>query len=414
MSVLGHGSGFIGISNAIMKPLRRSQRRGFLESTFLFLLATAAMAIASVKIMIDTGRLDETELYAYFDQIEALPYDAGREINRFINTQLGINPVVMAPVSTASHQRLARPKPVPEKPIPVFDPAKTIALTLAAHAPVTALAFLHGDQVLAAAYDDGVVNLWNTETGALISTMASSKESLGTMAASPDGQWLAFSDDPNAVQIWDAKENKAVAKLSGHTAPVMRLAFSADGKQLVSVDRDSGAILWDMEESKKIFDLSKSRHEILALAVAPNGRVLAGGDIEGGIQYWDLAGGGKELAYVPAHKVPVSTIAYSPDGKWFASGGQDHNLKLWDAGLGRDDRVLAGAPDDVNTVQFSPDSRWLLLGGTNKALEIWSMEQGQPVHRLAGHDLGVSVLTISSDGARLATSGDDGKILIWK
>ncbi len=83
-------------------------------------------------------------------------------------------------------------------------------------------------------------------------------------------------------------------------------------------------------------------------------------------------------------------------------------------GLGRDDRVLADAPDDVNTVQFSPDSRWLLLGGTNKSLEIWSVEQGQPVHRLAGHDLGVSVLTISSDGARLATSGDDGKILIWK
>ncbi|MGA9033666.1 MAG: serine/threonine-protein kinase [Sulfuricaulis sp.] len=413
MSVLGHGSGFIGISNAIMKPLRKLQRRGFLESTFLFLLALTAMAIASVKIMIDTGRLDETELYTYFDQIRALPYDAGREINRFINAQLGINPVVMAPVSPALHQRLTRPKPVPEKPIPVFDPAKSVALTLAAHAPVTALAFVRDDQVLAAAYDDGTVNLWNTETGALISTMASSKESLGTMAASPDGQWLAFSVDPNAVQIWDAKENKAVAKLSGHTAPVMRLAFSADGKQLVSVDRDSGVFLWDIAESKKIFDLPKPRHEILALAVAHNGRVLAGADIEGGIQYWDLEGG-RELAYVPAHKVPVSTIAYSPDGKWLASGGQDHNLKLWDAGLGRDDRVLAGAPDDVNTVQFSPDSRWLLLGGTNKSLEIWSVEQGQPVHRLAGHDLGVSVLTISSDGARLATSGDDGKILIWK
>lgn len=413
MSVLGHGSGFIGVSDAIIKPRRKSRPRGFLESAFLFLLAIVAMAIASLKIMVDTGRLDEIELYTYVDQIQALPYDAGREINRFINTQLGVNPVVMAPVSPRSYHPAARPKPVPEKPIPVFDPAKTIALTLAAHAPVTALAFVRDNEVLVAAYDDGAVNLWNTETGALISTMTSSKESLGTMAASPDGQWLAFSVDPNAVQIWDAKENKAVAKLSGHTAPVMRLVFSADGKQLVSVDRDSGVILWDMAESKKIFDLPKSKHEILALAIAPNGRVLAGGDIEGGIQYWDLAGG-KELAYVPAHKVPVSAIAYSPDGKWFASGGQQHNLKLWGAGLGRDDRELADAPDEVNSVQFSPDSRWLLLGGTNKVLEIWSVEQGQPVHRLAGHDLGVSVLTLSSDGARLATSGDDGKILIWK
>jgi len=413
MSILGHGSGFIGVSDAIFKPRRKSSPRGFLESSFLFLLAIATMGVATLKIMIDTGRLDEAELYAYFDQIQVLPYDAGREIKRFIDAQLGVKSAVNAPVSSATPQRTVKPKPVPEKPIPVFDPAKTIALTLAAHAPVTALAFLRGDQVLAAAYDDGAVNLWNTETGALISTMASSKESLGTIAASPDGQWLAFSVDPNAVQIWDAQENKAVAKLSGHTAPVMRLAFSADGKQLVSVDRDSGVILWDMAESKKIFDLPKSRHEILALAVAPHGRVLAGADIEGGIQYWDLAGG-KELAYVPAHKVPVSTIAYSADGKWLASGGQNHNLKLWEAGLGRDDRVLADAPDEVNAVQFTPDSRWLLLGGKNQPLQIWDVEQGRVAHRLAGHDPGVSVLTLSSDGARLATSGDDGKILIWK
>lgn len=412
LSVLGKGSGFIGVSDAVAPP-RKTRRRGFLESSFLFLLAIVAMAVASVKILIDTGRFTETELYAYVDRVQKLPYDAGREIKRLIDAQLGIEPVAIAPVSAATYRRPDRPKRVPEKPIPEFDPAKTVALTLAAHAPVTALAFLHDNGVLAVAYDDGVVNLWNAETGALISTLNSSKKSLGTMAASPDGRWLAFSIDPNAVQIWDAQKNVSAAKLSGHAAPVMRLAFSADGTKLVSVDREAGVILWDMEEYKKKFELPKARNEVLVLAVSPNGRVLAGGDIEGGIQYWDLAGG-NELAYVPAHKVPVSAIAYSPDGKWLASGGQNHNLKLWNAGLGRDDRVLDGAPDDVHTVQFSPDSRWLLLGGTGKAVEIWDMEQGRPVRQLSGHDYGVSVLALSSDSARLATSGDDGKILVWK
>ncbi|MBI3546825.1 MAG: serine/threonine protein kinase [Gammaproteobacteria bacterium] len=413
MSVLGHGSGFIGVSDAIIKPRSRYHTpRGFLESLFLFLLAIGAMAISTLKIMLDTGRLNQDELFAYFDRIQALPYDAGREIKMFIDAQLGIAPTVNAPVSSAKPPRTVKPKPVAEKVIPIFDPAKTIALTLAAHAPVTALAFVRDNEVLAVAYDDGVVNLWNAESGALISTMSFNEESLNTMVASPDGQWLAISVDAN-VEIWSARENKAMTKLSGHTAPVMRLAFSADGKQLVSVDRESSVVLWDVAESKKIFDLPKAKHEILTLAVAPNGRVLAGGDIEGGIQYWDLVGG-KELAYVPAHNVPVSAIAYSPDGKWFVSGGQQHNLKLWDASLERNDRVLAGAPDDVDTVQFSPDSRWLLLGGTSKSLEIWSVEQGQPIHRFAGHDLGVSVLTLSSDGARIATSGDDAKILIWK
>lgn len=409
---MGKGSGFIGVSDAVAPPPRKSRPRGFLESTFLFLLAISAMGIAAVKIMIDTGRLTETELYAYIDRIPELPYDAGREIKRLIDAQLGHTPVVIAPADQAKPRYLAKPKPQPEKPIPEFNTSKSIALTLAAHAPVATLEFVHDNTALAVAYEDGVVNLWNVETGALISTLTSGKESLGVMAAS-NGRWLAFAVDPNAVQVWDAKENAATTKLVGHAAPVMRLAFSADGKLLVSVDRNSEIILWDVAESKKTFDLSRPKHEILALAISPDGRVLAGADIEGGIQYWDLVRG-KELAYVPAMNVPVSAIAYSPDGKWLVSAGQNHNLKLWGAGLGRDDRVLKGAPDEVNAVRFTPDSKWLLLGGSNQSVEIWDVEQGQIAHRLSGHDNKVLALAISSDGALLATSGEGGKILVWK
>jgi serine/threonine protein kinase len=411
LAMPGRGSGFIGISDAIRQPLRRSRRRGFLESTFLFLLAIAAMGIAAAKILIDTGRLSEDELFAYVDRAQKLPDEAGRAINRFIDAQLGVRPVATA--APAAPRRTIKPKPAPEKPVPSFDPAKTIARTLAAHAPVARLAFVRDNDVLAVAYEDGTVNLWNAETGALLTSLKASEESLGAMAASPDGRWLAYPVDAKDVQLWDARENAPAAKLAGHAATVTRLVFSADGGQLASVDADSAVILWDTTEHKKLFDLPPAKHEILALAMSPDGLVLAGGDIEGGIQYWDLTSG-KELAYVPAQPVPVSTIAYSPDGKWLAAGGQQHNLKLWGAGLRRDDRELDGAPDEVNVVQFTPDSRWLLLGAKDQPLEIVDVRQGQVVQRLAGHDGGVSVIAVSSDAARVATAGDDGKILIWK
>ncbi len=409
----GHGSGFIGISDAIMKPLRKTRRRGFLESTFLFLLAVAAMGIAAVKIMMDTGRLEEAELYAWFDRIPELPYDAGREIKRFIDAQLGIERVAVASPAPGVPRHHPKPKPAPEKPVPPFDPAKTIALTLAAHAPVSSLAFVSDNSVLVVAHEDGVVNLWNADSGALISSLKASADSLGAVTASPDGRWLALSTGASAVELRDVRENSSVAKLAGHAATVTRLVFSGDGSQLVSVDRNSAVTLWDTAEQKKIFDLPKARHEILALAVSPDGRVLAGGDLEGGIQYWDLTTG-SELAYVPAQPVPVSTIAYSPDGRWLAAGGQQHNLKLWGAGLNRDDRALRGVPEEVDVVRFTPDSRWLLLGGKDRPLEILDVERGEVVNRLAGHDGGVSVIAVSSDGARIATAAGDGRILLWK
>ncbi|MEW6332573.1 MAG: serine/threonine-protein kinase [Pseudomonadota bacterium] len=406
----GRGSGFIGISDAVVQPQRKKSRRGFLESTFLFLLATVAMAIAGTKIMIDTGRMEEAELYGYFDRAQELPYDAGRAIKRFIDAQLGIEPVAVA---APAPRRVIRPRPAPEKVIPPFVPEKTIALTLAAHSPVASLAFARDNGMLVVAHEDGAVNLWQAATGELLSNLKSSAASLGALAVSADGRWLALPVDPKAVEVRDLQTNVAVAKLTGHAADITRLAFSADGGRLVTVDRDSAVILWDMAEQKKLFDLPPARHEILALAVAPNGSVLAGGDIEGGIQYWDLASG-KELAYVPAQPVPVGAMAYSPDGKWLASGGQQHNLKLWGAGMNRDDRVLRDAPEEVNVLQFTPDSRWLLLGGKDRPLEILELEQGQVAHRLAGHDGAVSVIAVSSDGARLATSGTDGRILVWQ
>jgi hypothetical protein len=404
----GHGSGFIGISDAIVQPQRKKKRRGFLESTFLFLLATTAMAIAAAKILIDTGRLEEAELYGWLDRAQQLPYEA----ERFINAQLGIGrPATAAP--PPAPRRVVRPRPAPEKVIPPFVPEKTIALTLAARVPVASLAFARDNGMLVVAHEDGAVNLRDAATGELLSNLKSSAASLGALALSADGRWLALPVDPKAVEVRDLQTNVAVAKLTGHAADITRLAFTADGGRLVTVDRDSVLILWDMAEHKKIFDLPPAKHEILALAVAPNGNVLAGGDIEGGIQYWDLASG-KELAYVPAQPVPIGAMAYSPDGKWLASGGQQHNLKLWGAGMNRDDRVLRDAPEEVNVLQFTPDSRWLLLGGKDRPLEIIEVEQGQVAHRLAGHDNGVSVVAVSSDGTRLATFGADGKILIWK
>jgi len=410
---LGRGSGFIGVSDAIIEaPKPKTQTRGLLESTFLLVVACTALGIASVKILLDTDRLSEDQLFVYVDRVKAFPYDVGRAIKQFIDAQLGNIPVATAPTSAAPRPRAVRKLPVPAKTVPDFNPAKSVALTLAAHAPVRALGFLHQNQILAASYEDGAVNLWNADTGALISTLNGNPPSLGTMTVSADGHWLAFAVAPHAIQIWSAAENAMAVKLIGHTAPVMHLAFSADGKQLASIDEQSNVLYWDLESGIHKTELPKPRHEILTLAMLPEGRVLAAGDIEGGIQYWDLATS-KELAYVPAYKLPIHTLAYSPDGKWLVSGGQQHNLKLWASGLGRNDQALKGAPEDVYSVQFSADSRWVLVGGTEKSVDVWSVEQGTLERHLAGHDHAVTVIAVSSDSARIATAAEDGKILIW-
>jgi hypothetical protein len=58
----------------------------------------------------------------------------------------------------------------------------------------------------------------------------------------------------------------------------------------------------------------------------------------------------------------VWRVAFSPDGKTIASGGRDHEVRLWDPETGRTVRRFRGHPESINCVAFSPDGKRLASG----------------------------------------------------
>src|SRR5262249_14808592 len=63
-----------------------------------------------------------------------------------------------------------------------------------------------------------------------------------------------------------------------------------------------------------------------------------------------------------AHLSLVESLAFSPDGKYVASGSYQE-VKLWDARTGEWRKTLTGFADRVATLAFSPDSKLLAVGG---------------------------------------------------
>jgi WD40 repeat protein len=67
-------------------------------------------------------------------------------------------------------------------------------------------------------------------------------------------------------------------------------------------------------------------------------------------------------------------VAFSPDGKYLASGSRDNTVKLWSVESQKEVTTLLGHSDYVNSVAFSPDGKYLASGSRDETVKLWSIE----------------------------------------
>jgi WD40 repeat protein len=157
------------------------------------------------------------------------------------------------------------------------------------------------------------------------------------------------------------------------------------------------------------------------VAFSPDGKWLATGTaandtqayaLPGDVKIWE-ATSGRSIFTLTGHAGLVSCVKFSLDGKRLASGSFDKTLKVWDALTARELLTVKGLDADVLDLDFSPDGNLLACALGDHTARVYDAATGALRVTLQGHHAEVTGVAFRPDGRRLATGSLDKTVRIW-
>ncbi|VTR92424.1 wd-40 repeat protein : Uncultured bacterium genome assembly Metasoil_fosmids_resub OS=uncultured bacterium PE=4 SV=1: Sigma70_r2: Sigma70_r4_2: WD40: WD40: WD40 [Gemmata massiliana] len=197
---------------------------------------------------------------------------------------------------------------------------------------------------------------------------------LPAYAASADGRWLAWGPG-DGVALIDRTARAETRIARGE--PVSFAEFSGDGRRLVCYGKREKALsVWDTRTGALLARLpanfdAQAERPLVALSrdgsrIAYTRKAPGGGDE---IRVEELRG--ETVVRVAAPRQTTLVLAFSPDARFLAAGGEDGVVRVWDLQTGKECRRLEGHTSRVQVLAFSPDGRRLASGSADSTALVW-------------------------------------------
>lgn len=274
-----------------------------------------------------------------------------------------------------------------------------------------AVDFTRDGSILAGISKDGSVVLWDPVKQSKIQSIDTKENRVTALNFNKDGSLLALGQDNGQIRLLTIPDGVDKDTFKTGATKVKAVSFSPDGKSLAIANK-LGIEIWATSNFKKTSTLPKSG-QMQEIAWAPDSKSLIAGGSDFNLNIIPVDGSAKTS--LKGHTKAVSAVAFSSDGKLYASGDRSGKIRIWTLTAKSPTSIeIEAHRGGVDSLSFSPDGSILASAGRDTLVKSWATQSAEPLQIFKGHLDDVKGVAFNPDGKTIASAGLDGTVKIWE
>lgn len=231
-------------------------------------------------------------------------------------------------------------------------------------------------------------------------------------------QALFVGERSGVFSVFDLIKQEVVARINAHLRPIFDIKVLSLKNELLTASEDGTVAVWSLGSLKELYRIQVSQQMVRCIAISADETEIAFGCKDHKIYIYNA------LDYslkniLDAHTLPITSLAYHPQGQYLVSGGRDAQLRIWDKNYELRETIPAHL-FAVYDIQFHPTLPYFATASQDKSLKLWDatnfkLKKIQSLEKTGtGHTHSINKIAWDADGKYLVSTGDDRQVMVWE
>lgn len=279
---------------------------------------------------------------------------------------------------------------------------------------VTASQYQRTTNILATAFNNGVVVLHEIPSFALVHNLKISEMRIQTVAWNRSGDWLGIGCGKGSsaqLVVWEWQSESYVMKQQGHSLRITTAEYSPDGALIATGAEDGKVKVWDSRSSFCTVTFDEHTSGVTAVKWVQSGRAILSASLDGTVRARDLKRYRNFRTFVCPEPTQLASLAVDKAGDLvIASAKEVFNIYIWSFETGHLLDILSGHESAISSIDIH--GNYIVSGSWDRTIKVWTVADSQAETVEVSHE--ALDVKFSPAGDVIAVLTSDGVITFFE